>query len=48
MRNYRIYYWEEINDECVDREVDVQAINISTALLQATFVCKRIYKIEEI
>jgi len=48
MRRYRVYYWKEINDECVDCEKEIEAPNISIALLRIDFVCKRIYKIEEI
>lgn len=50
MRNYRIYYYAEINDECVDSEGDLKANNITDAIMEFnTFgiIYKRIYKIEE-
>jgi hypothetical protein len=50
MRNYKIYYYAEINDECVDLEESLQANNIVDAIMEFnTFgiISKRIYKIKE-
>jgi len=51
MKKFRVYYWKEINDECVDCEKDIEALDKEDALrifkLQ-TRVYKHDIKIEEI
>jgi hypothetical protein len=50
MRNYRIYYYAEINDECVDLKETLQAYSLSDAIIKfenSGIVHKRIYKTEE-
>jgi hypothetical protein len=51
MRKFRIYYYIESNDECVDRELDIECNDIEMALhlfKKEVRVYKRVYKIEEI
>lgn len=51
MRTYIVYYYKEINDECVDCEKKVNAFSIRGALTEfetSTTVFKRVYKIEEV
>jgi hypothetical protein len=50
MRKYIVYYYAEINDECVELEHELEELDMTLAL--ATFrseikVFKRVYKIEE-
>lgn len=50
MRKYIVYYYKEINDECVDCEKEIQANNIEMVLHlfnKEIRVYKRIWKIEE-
>jgi hypothetical protein len=50
MINYRIYYYAEINDECVDLKETLQAYSLSDAIIKfenSGIVHKRIYKTEE-
>lgn len=51
MRTFRVEYFAEVNDECVDLVKTVQKPNIETLVkdFKHTFKnCKRITKIEEI
>lgn len=51
MRKYRAYYYKEINDECVDCEIELEASSfedIYKTLRDRVRVFKRIYKVEEI
>lgn len=51
MRKYRVYYYREINDECVDCEIEIEARGFSEVFdvfSKQVRVYKRIYKIEEI
>lgn len=51
MRKYKIYYYAEQRDECVDLEIILSTKNIFDALevfKQEVSVYKRVYKIEEI
>lgn len=51
MRRWKIYYYAEQNDECVDLEIILESENIFSALelfKQEVSVYKRVYKIEEI
>ena len=50
MRKYIVYYYAEINDECVEREIEVESKNIEIGLAEfrsIVKVYKRVYKIEE-
>jgi len=50
MRKYIVYYYSEINDECVEREIEVISRNIISAYFafeKKIKVYKRVYKIEE-
>ena len=50
MRTYRITYYKEINDECVDYETEVEAAGIYDALItfNSNYIFKRIFKVEEL
>lgn len=51
MRKYKIYYYKEIDDECIDFERLIEGENIDIALenfKEEIRVFKRVYKIEEI
>lgn len=50
MKTFRFYYWTEINDESVDREMDIVACSKEEALIEfkAYTVFKVIDKIEEL
>lgn len=50
MRIYRISYYAEHNDECVDYEAEVEAAGVYNALLkfEESTIYKRIYKVEEL
>ena len=50
MRTYIVYYYKEINDECVEQQIEIQCNNIEMALhlfKQEIRIYKRVYKIEE-
>jgi len=50
MRTFIIYYYKEINDECVEQQIEIQCNNIEMALhlfKQEIRIYKRVYKIEE-
>lgn len=51
MRKYRVYYYKEINDECVDCEKEIESrcfVEVFDRFVEQVRVYKRIYKIEEI
>jgi hypothetical protein len=48
MRKYEIYYYAEINDECVDCIDTVEAFNILQAIIEFGKFYKRIYKVVEV
>lgn len=51
MRKYRVYYYKEINDECVDCEKEIESrhmVEVVSNFMDQVRVFKRIYKIEEI
>lgn len=51
MRTYLIHYYAEINDQCVDCEKKIEAVDIEDAILRFKLkirLYKRITKIEEI
>ena len=51
LRKYIISYYTEVNDECVDREIEVEAINEFDALLcfkSLVKVFKKVHEINEI
>lgn len=50
MRKYEIYYYAEINDECVDLICQVEAKNMIQALVDFDYakVYKRVYKVVEV
>ena len=51
MRKYRVYYYTEKHDECVDCEKEIEAScfeNIYSVFREQVKVFKRIYKVEEI
>lgn len=31
MKKYRVYYWRETGDDCIDCEIDLQAFNFDNA-----------------
>lgn len=50
MRTFRIEYFAEVNDECIDLVKKVRYPNIETAINEFKYTfknCKRITKIEE-
>ena len=48
LRKYIISYHTEVNDECVDREIEVEAINEFDALLRFKSLEKVFKKVHEI
>ena len=51
MRTYRVHYYKEINDECVDCELVVEVPKIDDVIAEfksKVSVFKRITKIEEL
>lgn len=51
MRKFRVYYYKEVNDECVDYELDIESKHISNIyedFQEKVRVFKRVYRIEEI
>jgi len=51
MRKYIIHYYVEINDECVDRELILEAVDFDDSVIRFKVkvrVYKRIFKVEEL
>jgi hypothetical protein len=51
MRSYRVYYYKEINDECVDCEIVIEVPridNVISEFKEQVQLFKRITKIEEL
>ena len=48
LRKYISSYYTEVNDECVDREIEVEAINEFDALLRFKSLVKVFKKVNEI
>ena len=51
MRKYRVHYYKEINDECVNCEIELEASsfeNIYDVFKDRVRLFKRIFKVEEI
>ena len=48
LRKYIISYYTEVNDECVDREIEVEAVNEFDALLRFKSLVKVFKKVHEI
>lgn len=51
MRNFRVFYYAERNDECIDLEIDVQCNSIwevKEEFEKQVRICKRVYEIKEI
>lgn len=50
MRTYKIHYYVESNDECQEREIEVEAAGLPNAFIEFqnhVRAYKRIFKIEE-
>lgn len=49
-RTYIVSYYKEVNDECVDREIEIEAQSIAEAVEKVKYLIRvysRVFKVEE-
>lgn len=47
MKKFRVFYWRETGDDCIDCEIDIEAVSFDAAY-QKFRVMSRLTKIREI